>query len=663
MPSPLIITRVIAPDKLPAAVVPTGYDYDMWINLGQSNAQGTTENPWLTQPPTLTAGTFYEWNGTTFVEKSGTPDRASGAGYLGVYSGIGNGRGGYQSEFARRINLATGRKQLWVQYAPGGSYIVPGRDTVGGGNWTDTHLANARTQINAAIAAANAAGWTFRIRGFLWTQGEAEGGDLPQEVYTPSAYQTALNNIVNNLHSNYSSLFDPMIGGEGGFFNIIANIGGGATNGTERWPGRNTNRNYDIWEIHRNTLPAANPLVKAICLRGAWLAARSLLQADNIHVTRAGYDDLGQTAALNMIDGSGKSIQAAPTGLTEVARTRANVRVSWTNNAVTPRRIVIERKETSASNWETICGLPTTATTMFVGIPRRGVSYDIRVGVWGDDGIWYSNTLTVTIAANSVPADYFAVSGVSGAQATNITNCISDLSAAGVLDHLAQFTIFRSGYNADTGTTAFDVMRNADWTLSASGVTRNADCYQLDGVAGDIWVPYNNSPWPCQGSGHTLLMWHKNAGSGTQVLWRMGKDASGDVGLNTLVGHNTAISFRLQVLNGTYDFLSQIQDGFESSGANFTSTAIADGTVRDVCMRYEPVTGKYEIYAAGSATRVTRSVAARFMQMYSGEFGPRLGRLNNTFYQSAPSIYMLFSRPLTVAEYQSVRTIVNSRIV
>ena len=650
-----------------AGVIPavTTYDYDLWINLGQSNAQGTTENPWVTPPPTLAADTFFEWDGSTFVEKSGTPDRDTGAGYLGRYSGVGAGTAGYQSEFARQINLATGRKQLWLQYAVGGSGIVSGV-TYGGGNWTDTHFPNAITEIDEAIAWLTSNGYTYRLRGVLWQQGEADSTAMNAGTVTAVTYQAALQAMVSTLHTNYAAIYDPMVGGIGAFFNIITNFGQYVNNATSRWPSLNVFRNYDIWDVQRRLLPQADSRVKPVCFQGPWLGLRGLLW-DDVHASRLAYDQIGEVTALNLINGTGNALPAGPTSLAEVSRSNSNLRVSWTNNWTTPpsRRTLVERKLTSdpETAWEVVGNFTPSISTGYIGVPRRGVSYDIRLGAWGDDGIAYSNTLSVTIAAATVPADYFTASGVSGTQQTAIENLVTDIDGLGLLDDLATFLIFRTDYNANAGTTVYDVMRNADWSMTASGVTRNADHYATDGVAGDIWCPEFTNPWAAGGS-KTLMLWHKHSSTDTGNLWYMGRVNGLDSA--SLIGGTAVTNFRYQTTSGTYVFSNSADaQGYQQTVQGITtSSAIADGTVRDVCLTHDPTDGRWRVYADGAGTPIVTGTQTKFAQMFNPEFGPRLARVQQTTFTIAkPSIAMLFNRNLSSAEYQAVRTAVNTHIV
>lgn len=657
----LLLQRVGVAGVIPAV---STYDYDMWLNLGQSNGAGTTENPWLQDPPTLTAGTFYEWDGdlATFTEKSGTPVRSTGAGYLGYWNGtgIGVGRGGYQSEFARRINISTGRKQLWVQYSPGGSGIVSGQ-TYSGGNWTDSLLASAITTLNNAITYCNANNMTFRLRGVIWQQGEQDNVALNSKLITTAQYVSALNAICNSLYSSFSSYYAPMLSGVGAFFNIFCNIGGYLSNSSQNWPGSVTQENYTIHRLQAWDLPNLNSLIKPICVRGPWLGFRGLLQADNTHAKRQAYDECGAVMALNMIDGSGTVVDSAPTLLAEQARTNANVLVSWTNNAATPRRIIIEQKLTSdpATAWQQIGAIKvTTQNKALIGIPKRGVSYDIRVGTWTDDGFWYSNTLVVTLTAPTIPADYFTASGVTGAYKTAIENCITALGS--LVDDLSHFTIFRSGYNKDTGTVAYDIMRNADYTLTATGVTRNADHYATNGTSGDIYVADFNSPFVMSGY-KTMMFWHKCTNTDNGNLWQTGYNATTDA--SSLIDEQN-LSYRLSMSSGQYTLLnSDGSQGYQLAGQSLTTGAIADGTVRDICMIHSNLDGRQRFYLDGSGTLTYENTVPKRSQMYASEFGPRLGRVQSTFKTAKPSITMIFNRPLSVAEYQSVRTTVNTYIV
>jgi hypothetical protein len=638
---------------IPAVVT---HDYDLWINLGQSNARGFPEDPWQTTPDSLPPGQFFDWNGTEFVEISGTPNRTTRAGLLGFV--LGGSSGGYQNRLYPQ--LVGGRKLLLVSYTLGGSGIVPGI-SYGGGNWSDTHLSVAKVNVAAAIAAANAAGFNFRLRGVTWQQGEADSTALNDGSYTdPQTYADALDAIIDDLWSSYSSVYVPL-SDHSAFFNVIANIGSYSTTvGLVRYPSDVTNRNYDIWDIHRR-INEVNSHAKAVTLRGPWLGLRGLLH-DNVHSTVAGYNDLADNAAHFMLNGTVLSPQSPPTSLSVTDRTRFNAVVGWTNNAATARKILYYRRKASDTEWE-LCGQgDSNIVITTIGLPDQTADYEVKISTWGDEGIFDSATLSIAkfaTAAPVVPDAFFAASGVSSgsAEGIDIAAIIADLTSGGLITDLCNFVIFRSGYNADSGSVVYDIMGNANWTLNGT-ITRDSDHYACDGTTGNF-----STDWALPGSRTpSVVLWHKQ--SSTEAFsFTLGRSQPPDSAAAD--GNQDRLTYQI-LADGT---ISTVGGQVTTSGRRFnqiplpvsTSSGQVDGTVKSCMWTHRSRAdqdGNLAIFQNGNATPAAIGNGGRIgtTHMYFPRFA-RIGRFINTYTPAKPSVLMLYARQLSGAEYAAIDAI------
>jgi hypothetical protein len=169
--------------------------YELWLILGQSNAQGRgtmdalieTPNPRLWQFGATPSAT--EANGRYQTIFSGSDPLYHPQGIIE--------QTGAASTFARlRLDsLPSARRVLLVPLAWGGTSLVvpPARWGVSG---PGDLLANAVTQANAALAAARAVYPASYIKGFIWQQGEADGNTVQ------ATYAAAQDGMLSYLRAN-----------------------------------------------------------------------------------------------------------------------------------------------------------------------------------------------------------------------------------------------------------------------------------------------------------------------------------------------------------------------------------------------------------------------------------------------------------------------------
>lgn len=648
-------------------------EYDLWVNIGQSNSKGNSESPWKTVPDTLPQGTFYEWDGSQMREVGGEPSQSLGRGVLGFLNcnrAGDRGNGGYQNRLFRRLQNHSKNKLVLVNYSASASGIVPGVD-YNGGNWSDEHLDSAQAAIDSAISWLSAQNWSFKLRGLFWQQGEADASGLHRQDYTdPADYSRALSVIIERLWNRYRQYYQPF--GKGAFFNVLAHIGTYASAvGNQQFPSELFYRGWDIWNIHR-TIHQLNPRARCVCYRGPWMDKRELCH-DNVHLSMAGYNEFGDEAAQCLIEGNRVDAQMPPTDLEISHRTCFNVQVAWTNHAANPRTIVLWRRPISEGTgvWEIAGQAGIGKRDAVVGLPDPTASYRLRVSVWGDNGFDHSDTLEIPAfqgAPHSVPTKFFAAAGISGTSdaGCRIQAILKDLDAVGLRQYLFNFVIFRREYNASDGTTVRDIMGNRDWTVEGP-IVRDLDHYATDGRTSSIKL--------CWGIPGTLIpsyvIFHKQQ-LAEPAFFHIGESKPPDE--NPVDENRDQLLLRITpmgTLKANAASSSANDHRFNAlGGTNITSPAgQADGTIRSFMHTHRSgpdQDGRCVLYADGSSEPLAQSRQRRwggsFMRMPENTM--RIGQHDNRFATTRPSAVLIFARnwALSGADYAEVHRTVTKHL-
>jgi hypothetical protein len=247
--------------------------YDVFLIAGQSNAQGHA--PLSTDAPDIITGTGLQWwpapgDPSTFVLQDANDP-------------VGNAQNGSAwPAFCQAYYAATGRKCCIVPAAIGGSSQTAAADS-GAGNW-DTGsalLSDAIDYYNAAIAALETAGHATRKAGMIWAQGEADGDAINASTITGGDYYDAFIGMIATIRAEFGAQF-PV---------YISLLGHSATNDVG-W--------RDV--RHQQRTVATNDPYSFIAYEGAqsFLDRDGYIQADNVHYSRKGYDEMGRTLASNI---------------------------------------------------------------------------------------------------------------------------------------------------------------------------------------------------------------------------------------------------------------------------------------------------------------------------------------------------------------------------
>lgn len=238
------------------------HEWVMYLIAGESIAQGYNDPP-LTNTLQIPAGWAKQWYDGALTEITGDP--------------VGNSTGSSMwPAFCNRI-IAEGRGVILVPYGRPGSTLLAASDT-GGGNWSPAgaHRSAAITALNAAKAAATAAGLAWRYGGTLLALGANDAAALNQITppITIGNFEAALPVLLTYFETNAG----PGL--------IMARTGRDAA-------GDGANDGYAEIRQAQEEFARANDSVSVGSISAITFPARSLL-ADNIHPTPDGNNEMGR---------------------------------------------------------------------------------------------------------------------------------------------------------------------------------------------------------------------------------------------------------------------------------------------------------------------------------------------------------------------------------
>jgi len=171
-----VVAAIVAADISP--------EIDVFMVGGQSNAHGYSES--LTNTVTLPTGVAYKYQGS-LQNLTAEPVAFS--------------NGGWMAMFAKTYYEMTGRKVCLVIAAYGGTYQYgPAAVLAGAGtNHWDTggvYAPQLVSRANSCITDLISAGFTPKLKGVLWVQGEADASGIDSGWETKANYKTALTNMI-----------------------------------------------------------------------------------------------------------------------------------------------------------------------------------------------------------------------------------------------------------------------------------------------------------------------------------------------------------------------------------------------------------------------------------------------------------------------------------
>lgn len=238
-------------------------EYHVYLIAGQSNALGSSLDS--NSAPTVRKGIALQY-------------------YLGglkpVFKNVGAGTGGAWPAFANEIYIKNQKKILFVPTAIGSTSQTAAANT-GNGTWdvSGTLRGSAVSQVNAAIAAAKAAGLTPIFKGILWSQGESDAGALFSGTITKATYSTALVNMIDYFRSIFGNTMPFYIFRTGG------------------QPG---NTGFIPIRAVQDSVSDAQKYTYMVYRDAVTFFARGLMRVDNLHYTQEGYNQMGVVGADNV---------------------------------------------------------------------------------------------------------------------------------------------------------------------------------------------------------------------------------------------------------------------------------------------------------------------------------------------------------------------------
>jgi hypothetical protein len=295
------------------------------ILKGQSNAKGWSQDAQNTTA--MTGGYGYEYR-----------DAADGGGaFLPLgRTLLGRTQGGLQSAFAQAWASGGGGACLFVDVSVNGSSMIDaakgaqtgnaatqGYESLGAGTWDlganslYTQANGAKSQIDKAIAAATAAGFSIAKKVVIWVQGEQDA----QANATSADYTPRLVALIDRLVSDYS--IDAF---------LIASLGVASASPPAAWA--------DI-RSGQTAAAAARSSVATVAFTDTpnFFAAGKNIAGDSLHYTQQGYNEMGAglaTAGLAFL--GGLSIAIPPAAVYDTIRNNPPALARWKRMLVTTTR-------------------------------------------------------------------------------------------------------------------------------------------------------------------------------------------------------------------------------------------------------------------------------------------------------------------------------------
>lgn len=254
-------------------------DYDIWLVIGQSNAEGRGTQATQTVVP---AGVAFFFNG------SGLDD-------LSVLQTLGTPIGGADTgcawpAFAKKWFERTGRRSIFVEAATGGSAMQAAADN-GSGNWDagGTLYGASITALDACTAYLDGIGATYVVRSALMALGErdAQGIDGAEAGVTKAGYISAANNMFARFRTDIGNSFRLAIFQTGMLSTSSGTVPADTTG-------------FQQIRAAQNELAMQNRDVIMVYQGAVTFPSRGMMKADGIHNAQTGLNEMGETGACSL---------------------------------------------------------------------------------------------------------------------------------------------------------------------------------------------------------------------------------------------------------------------------------------------------------------------------------------------------------------------------
>lgn len=254
---------------------------DLFACWGQSNMQGRGD---AALSPATDPDTCWEWTPTGIVTLD-DPNAAPVAHRSNT--------GCMLPAFANAFTSKSGRPAVFVPSAVGGTALLqdtkPGLDVWGDGSGI---YVNARDRTVAAIESLGTGGHTVATVNILWHQGEADAANYPNQETLTADYQAELQAMFALARSDISA--DLRM--------YVARVGKTPTKPTE----------YARVQAAQDAACAATDGMVMAYTRCVDFFDLGWMQADNLHYTQAGLNDMGTQSALVAASDRGWAEPPAP---------------------------------------------------------------------------------------------------------------------------------------------------------------------------------------------------------------------------------------------------------------------------------------------------------------------------------------------------------------
>lgn len=257
---------------------------DIFIVAGQSNAQGyaTTGSNLVTTLP----GTVFQWY--QGILKAGN-DPVGNANVSSAWP-----------QFGKTYYSLTGRRICFVPSAFSGTSQTAAANTGQGtwdtvGNLFDTSIA----RYNAAIQALRDSGYNPIFKGVLWHQGENDANAINSATITQAAYTAAFAKMIGRYRT--------ALGKQTPFY--IFRIGVRVSF---------SDLGYDSVRQAEMNICNFDSLTTMVFYGAKYFPARGLYNADGYHYLQAGYNEMGDIAARNIVSGRVQVLQRNSTAARDV---------------------------------------------------------------------------------------------------------------------------------------------------------------------------------------------------------------------------------------------------------------------------------------------------------------------------------------------------------
>jgi hypothetical protein len=263
----------LLPDGL-FATASAGEIMDVFLVGGQSNASGKGVAAQSPNPQLDTVYHYYPAALNVVTDEVGNANTGSAWPSFGI-----------------TWNKLTGRKICFVPAAVESSAQVAAAD-IGAGNWdtSGTLYTTAVSNLNDAITAISAAGYTPVLRGILWSQGETDAVAINATTITANQYTTALTTMVTNFRGTFGSDL-PFYIFRTGTRTDQSDVG------------------YLAIRDAQDAFAYSDPLRNRMVFRNTIGFPSRLLMIDVVHYSQAGYNEMGRIGAETIAGGEDWGLQ------------------------------------------------------------------------------------------------------------------------------------------------------------------------------------------------------------------------------------------------------------------------------------------------------------------------------------------------------------------